>query len=88
MLLVLIRVYYVQGSTEGNALLINLDNKVGAIGFTGVVEPQWLVDFILPNAIVKVDSVTGELVRDKETGNRLYFCAHLLCSIGKCSPFI
>ena len=57
------------GSTEGNALLINLDNKVGAIGFTGVVEPQWLIDMILPNAIVKVDSVTGELVRDKETGN-------------------
>ena len=57
------------GSTEGNALLINIDNKVGAIGFTGVIEPRWLLDAIMPNAIVKVDSVTGDLVRDTETGD-------------------
>ena len=56
------------GSTEGNAIMINFDNTVGAIGFTSVIVPQWIIELILPNAIVKVDNVTGELIRDPITG--------------------
>jgi len=69
------RIVEIYGSTEGNAIMINFDNTVGAIGFTSVIVPQWIIELILPNAIVKVDNVTGELIRDPITG----FCV-------KCGP--
>ena len=61
-------IYEFYGSTEGNCMFMNIDNTVGAIGFTGVIEPQALTDIILPNALVKVDDETGEIIRDSETG--------------------
>jgi len=49
-------------------MFINTANKVGAIGFIGVIEPKWLCDFVLPNAIVRVDEETGDIVRHPDTG--------------------
>ncbi|CAL8096219.1 unnamed protein product [Orchesella dallaii] len=50
------------GSTEGNTNLVNIDGKVGAVGFL----PVWGLR-ILPMVLVKVDE-TGEIVRDEKTG--------------------
>ncbi|XP_049879934.1 long-chain fatty acid transport protein 1-like [Pectinophora gossypiella] len=47
------------GATEGNSNLINLDSKVGAIGFL-----SRLVSSIYPLTLVKCDEVTGEILRD------------------------
>ena len=46
------------GSTEGNANVLNIDNKNAAVGFNSVLAP-WL----FPLKIFKVNEVTGELLR-------------------------
>ena len=46
------------GATEGNASLVNIDNKVGATGFISVLFP-----FVYPVTLIKLDSVTGEPLR-------------------------
>ncbi|XP_071034549.1 long-chain fatty acid transport protein 1 isoform X3 [Parasteatoda tepidariorum] len=48
------------GSTEGNANVINIDNKVGAVGFMSRIIPT-----IYPVSLIKIDTATGEPVRDK-----------------------
>ncbi|CAG9570627.1 unnamed protein product [Danaus chrysippus] len=48
------------GATEGNSNLINLDSKIGAIGFL-----SRLVSSIYPLNLVKCDELTGEILRDK-----------------------
>ncbi|XP_059094771.1 long-chain fatty acid transport protein 4-like isoform X2 [Tigriopus californicus] len=48
------------GSTEGNSQIINIENKVGAVGFVSLLFPN-----ILPLGLVKVDEETGAEVRDK-----------------------
>uniref|UniRef100_A0A0P4VWM8 long-chain-fatty-acid--CoA ligase n=1 Tax=Scylla olivacea TaxID=85551 RepID=A0A0P4VWM8_SCYOL len=47
------------GSTEGNANIINIDGKVGAVGFVSVLFPA-----VYPVALLKVDEETREIVRD------------------------
>ncbi|CAI9738993.1 long-chain fatty acid transport protein 4 [Octopus vulgaris] len=47
------------GATEGNCSLINIDNTVGAVGYTTRILP-----FLYPVTLVKVDEYTGEPVRD------------------------
>ncbi|XP_045126369.1 long-chain fatty acid transport protein 4-like isoform X2 [Portunus trituberculatus] len=47
------------GSTEGNANIINIDGKVGAVGFVSVLFPT-----VYPVALLKVDEETREIVRD------------------------
>jgi len=46
------------GATEGNAGIVNIDNKVGAIGFTTRIVPS-----LYPVALIKVDETTGEPIR-------------------------
>ncbi|KAJ2953512.1 hypothetical protein O0L34_g1113 [Tuta absoluta] len=52
------RVVEFYGATEGNANIVNVDNKTGAIGFVSRIIPA-----VYPIAILKVDE-TGEPVRD------------------------
>ena len=47
------------GSTEGNANVLNIDNKKGSVGFTSVLAPS-----VFPVQLFKIDEVTGELLRD------------------------
>ncbi|XP_023934323.1 long-chain fatty acid transport protein 1 [Bicyclus anynana] len=54
------RVMEFYGATEGNSNLVNLDNKVGAIGFL-----SRLVASIYPLCLVKCDEISGEILRDK-----------------------
>ncbi|XP_021197440.3 long-chain fatty acid transport protein 4 isoform X1 [Helicoverpa armigera] len=49
------------GATEGNANIVNIDNKTGAIGFVSRIIPA-----VYPIAILKVDPETGEPVRNKK----------------------
>ncbi|XP_030766632.1 long-chain fatty acid transport protein 4-like isoform X1 [Sitophilus oryzae] len=53
--------YEVYGSTEGNASLVNLDSKTGAIGFL----PIW-AKFLTPESIIKCDPDTGEPIRNSK----------------------
>eukprot|EP00795_Rhopilema_esculentum_P010551 gene10551-19283_t len=46
------------GSTEGNANVLNIDNKKAAVGFNSVLAP-----WFFPLKLFKVDEVTGELLR-------------------------
>lgn len=47
------------GATEGNSNLVNLDSKVGAIGFL-----SRFVSFLYPLILVKCDEITGDIIRD------------------------
>ncbi|XP_068621663.1 long-chain fatty acid transport protein 4-like isoform X2 [Battus philenor] len=47
------------GATEGNANIVNIDNKTGAIGFISRIIPA-----VYPIAIIKVDQNTGEPIRN------------------------
>ncbi|KAI5641228.1 AMP-binding enzyme domain-containing protein [Phthorimaea operculella] len=49
------------GATEGNSNLINLDNKVGAIGFLS----RLILPFY-PMTLVKCDEITGDIMRDSK----------------------
>ncbi|XP_038207616.1 long-chain fatty acid transport protein 4-like isoform X1 [Zerene cesonia] len=49
------------GATEGNANIVNIDNKPGAIGFISRIIPA-----VYPIAIIKVDEETGEPIRDSK----------------------
>ncbi|CAH2066407.1 unnamed protein product, partial [Iphiclides podalirius] len=53
------RVVEFYGATEGNANIVNIDNKTGAIGFISRIIPA-----VYPIAIIKVDENTGEPIRD------------------------
>ncbi|ODM92322.1 Long-chain fatty acid transport protein 4, partial [Orchesella cincta] len=53
----------IYASTEGNCTMINLEGKVGACGYI----PIWFQP-IHPIQLVKVDQITGEIVRDEKTG--------------------
>ncbi|KAM3958188.1 fatty acid transport protein 3 [Aphomia sociella] len=53
------RVLEFYGATEGNSNLVNLDSKVGAIGFL-----SRLVSSIYPLTLVKCDEITGDVLRD------------------------
>ncbi|XP_050356091.1 long-chain fatty acid transport protein 1 [Nymphalis io] len=54
------RVLEFYGATEGNSNLVNLDSKVGAIGFL-----SRLVSSIYPLTLVKCDELTGEILRNE-----------------------
>ncbi|GBP23086.1 Long-chain fatty acid transport protein 4 [Eumeta japonica] len=47
------------GATEGNANIVNIDSKPGAIGFVSRIIPA-----VYPIAIIKVDQDTGEPIRN------------------------
>nr|CAD7447794.1 unnamed protein product [Timema bartmani] len=49
------------GATEGNANIVNVDNKVGAIGFVSRIIPS-----VYPISIIRVDPNTGEPIRDSK----------------------
>ncbi|XP_012533314.1 long-chain fatty acid transport protein 4 [Monomorium pharaonis] len=46
------------GATEGNSNLVNIDNKIGAVGFI----PRY-ASYLYPVALVKIDEETGEILR-------------------------
>ncbi|XP_047519939.1 long-chain fatty acid transport protein 1 [Pieris napi] len=54
------RVLEFYGATEGNSNLVNLDSKVGAIGFLSRT-----VSSIYPLTLVKCDEITGEILRNE-----------------------
>ncbi|XP_075992100.1 long-chain fatty acid transport protein 4-like isoform X2 [Anticarsia gemmatalis] len=49
------------GATEGNANIVNIDNKTGAIGFVSRIIPA-----VYPIATLKVDQETGEPIRNSK----------------------
>lgn len=49
------------GATEGNANIVNIDNKMGAIGFVSRIIPA-----VYPIATLKVDQETGEPIRNSK----------------------
>lgn len=53
------------GATEGNSNIVNIENHVGAVGFTGVWLPEFIHRLLLPLYIIKVDKETGEPIRNK-----------------------
>nr|AII21954.1 fatty acid transport protein 3 [Sesamia inferens] len=53
------RVMEFYGATEGNSNLVNLDSKVGAIGFLSRIFAT-----IYPLSLVRCDEITGEILRD------------------------
>ncbi|KAL4717510.1 hypothetical protein ACJJTC_000659 [Scirpophaga incertulas] len=55
------RVLEFYGATEGNSSLVNLDSKVGAIGFL-----SRMVSSIYPLMLVKCDEITGEIIRNSD----------------------
>eukprot|EP01137_Pigoraptor_chileana_P035167 Opistho-2@28795 len=52
-----VREFY--GSTEGNANLVNIDNRRGAVGFNSVILP-----WVYPVRLVRYDQESGTLIRD------------------------
>lgn len=48
------------GSTEGNAHVLNIDNKVGSVGFVSRIASN-----VHPVKLIRVDEATGEPLRDK-----------------------
>lgn len=56
------------GSTEGSSNCVNIENKVGAVGFAPVAWPRFLKTILLPLDVIKVDKTTGEPLRDPTTG--------------------
>ena len=46
------------GATEGNSNVLNIDSKMGSVGFTSVLLP-----FVYPVSLIRVDE-EGEIVRD------------------------
>lgn len=54
------RIIEFYGATEGNSNLVNLDSKVGAIGFL-----SRLVSSVYPLTLVKCDEITGEILRNE-----------------------
>lgn len=58
----------VYGATEGNANLVNTDNRPGAVGFFPVLFMLWpaLGERLLPIKLVRVDQGTGLPLRDKQ----------------------
>ncbi|CAG9784546.1 unnamed protein product [Diatraea saccharalis] len=55
------RVSEFYGATEGNANIVNVNNKMGAIGFVSRIIPA-----VYPIAILKVDQETGEPIRNSK----------------------
>ncbi|MFC7292182.1 long-chain-acyl-CoA synthetase [Hirschia litorea] len=55
------RIYEFYGATEGNVNLLNLDGKVGAIGRIPA-----LVRHRLPTRLIRVDSQSGDVLRDED----------------------
>nr|XP_006814019.1 PREDICTED: long-chain fatty acid transport protein 1-like [Saccoglossus kowalevskii] len=51
------------GSTEGNANIVNTNNKPGAVGFNSRIAP-----WAYPIKLVRVNEDTGEVIRDPRTG--------------------
>ncbi|XP_023713297.2 long-chain fatty acid transport protein 4 isoform X1 [Cryptotermes secundus] len=49
------------GATEGNANIVNIDNKVGAIGFVSRILPA-----VYPISIIRVDPETGDPIRNSK----------------------
>lgn len=48
------------GATEGNSNIINIENRVGSVGFIGVIFPDFLIERLLPLSVIKIDEETGE----------------------------
>ena len=44
--------------------MINIENRIGAVGFGAVLFPDWIVDRLLPLKLIKVDKQTGQPLRD------------------------
>ncbi|XP_047987565.1 long-chain fatty acid transport protein 4-like [Leguminivora glycinivorella] len=69
------------GATEGNANIVNIDSKPGAIGFVSRIIPK-----VYPIAIIKVDQETGEPIRDANGLCQLAQPEEPGVFIGKISP--
>ncbi|KAL4715153.1 hypothetical protein ACJJTC_012200 [Scirpophaga incertulas] len=75
------RVTEFYGATEGNANIVNVDNKMGAIGFVSRIIPQ-----VYPIAILKVDQETGEPIRNSRGLCQLAKVGEPGVFIGKINP--
>uniref|UniRef100_A0A915AC12 Very long-chain fatty acid transport protein n=1 Tax=Parascaris univalens TaxID=6257 RepID=A0A915AC12_PARUN len=58
-----VRIGEVYGSTEGTSNLVNIDGRVGSCGFLPISP---LTSRLHPVRLVKVDDITGEVVRGKD----------------------
>ncbi|XP_059094416.1 long-chain fatty acid transport protein 4-like [Tigriopus californicus] len=54
------------GATEGNSNIINIENRVGSVGFIGVIFPDFLIEKLLPLSVIKIDQETGEPIRGSD----------------------
>lgn len=61
--------------------MVNIENRVGAVGFLNILFPEWLADRLLPLKIIKVDKETGEPIRNDQG-----FC--IPCQAGEPGEFI
>ncbi|RWS26032.1 Long-chain fatty acid transport-like protein, partial [Leptotrombidium deliense] len=59
------RIYEFYGSTEGNATLVNMDNKAGACGFIPIIIPDIIRKYLYPISLVKVNTETGVVTRNE-----------------------
>ncbi|XP_045542356.1 long-chain fatty acid transport protein 4 isoform X1 [Papilio machaon] len=75
------RVVEFYGATEGNANIVNIDNKTGAIGFISRIIPA-----VYPIAIIKVDEHTGEPIRNSRGLCQLAKANEPGAFIGKINP--
>ena len=48
---------------QGNSNIVNLENKVGAVGFLSVIFPDFLHERLLPLSVIKVNKDTMEPIR-------------------------
>ena len=72
---------FLDGATEGNANMINIENRVGAVGFMPVLFPNLIVERLLPLRLIKVDKETGQPLRNTQG-----FC--IPCEAGQPGEFI
>ena len=62
--------------------MTNIENKIGAVGFSGVIEPGWLQEIVLPVYVIKVNRDTNQVIRDPITG----FCTE--AAAGEAGEFV
>ena len=57
------QIHEIYGSTDGNCTMINIDGRVGAVGFVPV-----LLQRMSPFGLIRVDPVTSEPLRNPKSG--------------------
>ncbi|XP_044727406.1 long-chain fatty acid transport protein 4 [Chrysoperla carnea] len=69
------------GATEGNSNIMNIDSKIGAVGFVPTILKIPYLKSLYPVNLLKCDEYTGEIIRDKNG-----FC--IPCKVGEPGVFV